>query len=213
MIKKIVLGMMAAALLVACGGDKTQGVETEATAIPVDSIMRKEMVKQQEPETRKKGPNLWTVAAVESQIRSYFAEINRMAAEDIIDIDKLDNRYCSRDFLTLKRQLEKKILKGEVMFEGDQGYHWTAGLSTPIMVDSVSAELLTRDQAQAEVWLIDEHQNRGYMELTMYLEDSAWKVHNWIDTDVYPFGALFNWMQNAFDGYTDDDEGDVEADE
>ena len=134
-----------------------------------------------------------------------------MAAEDVIDIDMLDDKYCSRDFLTLKRQLEKKIQKGEVMFEGDQGHHWTAGLATPITVDSLTAELLTRDQAQAEVWLIDENQNRGYMELTMYLEDGAWKVHNWIDTDVYPFGALFNWMQNVFDGYTDDEEVDDET--
>lgn len=211
MMKRIVLGLMAATLMMACGGDKAQDGEAEATAGPVDSVVRMKTVKQKKPAPKKREPNLWTVSAVESQISSYFAEVNRMAAEDVIDIDMLDDKYCSRDFLTLKRQLEKKIQKGEVMFEGDQGHHWTAGLATPITVDSLTAELLTRDQAQAEVWLIDENQNRGYMELTMYLEDGAWKVHNWIDTDVYPFGALFNWMQNVFDGYTDDEEVDDET--
>jgi len=38
------------------------------------------------------------------------------------------------------------------------------------------------------------------------LENGAWKIHNWIDTDVYPFGALFNWMQNVYDGNYDDEE-------
>ena len=42
------------------------------------------------------------------------------------------------------------------------------------------------------------------------LEDGAWKIHNWIDTDVYPFGALFNWMQSVYDGETDDEEKEEE---
>jgi hypothetical protein len=28
-----------------------------------------------------------------------------------------------------------------------------------------------------------------------------WKIHNWEDTDVYPFGSLFQWMQNTLDGH------------
>ena len=89
-------------------------------------------------------------------------------------------------------------------FQGDEGYHWTADIATPIIVDSVKAELLSREQAQAEVWLKDEHDKTGYLELALYLEDGAWKIHNWIDTDLYPFGALFHWMQNAYDGTMDD---------
>jgi hypothetical protein len=42
--------------------------------------------------------------------------------------------------------------------------------------------------------------------MNLYLEDGAWKVHNWIDTDVYPFGTLFNWMQKVLDGNGNDGE-------
>jgi hypothetical protein len=73
-------------------------------------------------------------------------------------------------------------------------------------VDSVKTELLTTDQARAEVWLKDGQDNHGYLEIALYLEDGAWKIHNWIDTDIYPFGALFNWMQNVYDGNTEDEE-------
>lgn len=42
--------------------------------------------------------------------------------------------------------------------------------------------------------------------MNLYLEDGVWKVHNWIDNDVYPFGALYNWMQSVLDRETNDDE-------
>ena len=44
--------------------------------------------------------------------------------------------------------------------------------------------------------------------MNLYLEDGVWKVHNWIDNDVYPFGALYNWMQSVLDGDTNDDENE-----
>lgn len=149
---------------------------------------------------------MWTEKAVEKQIQACFEDVNKMAASDGIDIGLLDNKYCSKDYLELKGNLEKKIQKGEVMFGGDHGHHWTAGIATPIFVDSLKAELMSKEQAQAEVWLKDSCDNRGYMELELYLENGAWKIHNWIDTDVYPFGTLFNWMQNVYDGNYDDEE-------
>jgi hypothetical protein len=151
-----------------------------------------------------KSPNLWTTQAVEAQIRACFAEVNQMAAGEGVNVEVLDSKYCSKDFLELKMHLSQKVQKGEVEFQGDEGYHWTADIGTPIIVDSVKAELLSREQAQAEVWLKDEHDKTGYLELALYLEDGAWKIHNWIDTDLYPFGALFHWMQNAYDGTMDD---------
>ena len=153
---------------------------------------------------------MWTEKAVEKQIQACFEDVNKMAASDGIDIGLLDNKYCSKDYLELKGNLEKKIQKGEVMFEGDHGHHWTAGIATPIFVDSLKAELMSKEQAQAEVWLKDSCDNRGYMELELYLEDGAWKIHNWIDDDAYPFGALFNWMQSVYDGETDDEEKEEE---
>lgn len=199
-----VVGAMA---MVACSGNKVQGGEAETAAAPVDSLVKPiEASEMSEARPKAKSPNLSTTSAVEKQIHACFDDVNQMAASDGIDISLLDNKYCSKDYLELKDNLEKKIQKGEVMFEGDEGRHWTAGIATPIIVDSLKAELLTREQAQAEVWLKDSSDNRGYMELVLYLENGAWKIHNWIDADVYPFGALFNWMQNVYDGNYDDEE-------
>lgn len=202
---------VAAMVMVACGGNQAHGGEAEALSAPVDSLVKTvEASEKSEAQPKAKTPNLWTTKAVETQIRACFEEVNKMAAGDGIDVGLLDKKYCSKDFLQLKNDLEKKIQKGEVMFDGDEGYHWTADIGTPVIVDSIKAELMTRDQAQAEVWLKDEQDRRGYMELALYLEDGAWKIHNWIDTDVYPFGALFNWMQSVYDGETDDEEKEEE---
>lgn len=212
MMKKMMFFVAVAMVMVACGGNKTQSEDAEASAAPVDSLMKtEETIEKPQTERQAQKPNLWTVKAVETQLRACFAEVNRMAEGDGINVGLLDGKYCSKDFLELKGNLEKKVQKGEVMFDGDEGYHWTLGIGTPMTVDSLKAELLTRDQAQAEVWLVDGHENRGYVELTLYLEDGAWKIHNWIDSDVYPFGALFNWMQSVYDGYSDDEETDGDS--
>jgi len=206
--KKILFFIAAASLvLTACSGSDVHGGNVATFSVPADSLVKPgeapiETVKQR----KDKSSNLWTTSAVEKQIRACFADVNKMAASDGIDISLLDNKYCSKDYLELKDNLEKKIQKGEVMFDGDEGHHWTAGIATPIIVDSLKAELLTKEQAQAEVWLKDSSNHRGYMELALYLENGAWKIHNWIDTDVYPFGTLFNWMQNVYDGNYDDEE-------
>ena len=200
-----------AMVLTACGGNKTQGGEAAAITAPLDSIVKTvEVSEVSEAQPKAKSPKMLSEEAVMVQLRTCFAEVNRMAAEGGIDVTALDKKYCSRDFLELKNNLEKKVQKGEVAFEGDEGYHWTADIGTPLTVDSVSALLVTAEQAQAEVWLKDAHGNRGYLELTLYLEDGAWKIHNWIDDDVYPFGALFHWMQNAYDGTMDDEEEEEE---
>lgn len=203
--KQIMILFAVAGMLVACSGNKTQGEGTDADPVQQDSLKKTKAVKA-EPKDETNGRDMWTTTAVEEQIRACYSEVNKMAATDVIDIDKLDKMFCSKDFLDLKNRLEKKIMKGEVMFGGDQGYHWTAELATPLTVDSVRTELLTAEQAQSEVWLVDERGNKGYLELNLYLEGGAWKIHNWIDSEVYPFGALFHWMQNAYDGITDDEE-------
>ena len=212
MMKEMMFFVAAAMVLAACGSSKAQSDDAEANAAPVDSLVEANVtVKKPASVSRAQKPNLWTVSAVETQLRACFAEVNRMAEGDGINVGLLDGKYCSKDFLELKGNLEKKVQKGEVKFEGDEGYHWTLGIGTPMTVDSLKAELLTRDQAKAELWLVDGHENRGYVELTLYLEDGAWKIHNWIDSDVYPFGALFNWMQSVYDGYADDEETDGDS--
>lgn len=199
--RKILIIAVAALMVTACG-NKTKGGEVLADSTIVDSLALVADSVQLEY------PDQWTVEAVEGQIRACFEEVNRMSDGAGIDISRLDSMFCSEDFLQLQANLYKKVResKGEVMFDGDEGYHWLAGLGTPIKVDSVKGELLTGEMAQAEVWLTDEHKNKAFLELNLYLENGIWKIHNWEDTDVYPFGGLFQWMQNIFDGHTNPDE-------
>lgn len=201
-----ILSMLMLVAMASCG-DKTKGVATESDSTQTDSLMVADSVTA--------GPtDLWTTEAVESQIRACIAEVNQMAADDAIDITLLDLKYCSEDFLELKEKLYKKVResKGQLMFDGDEGHHWVPGIGTPMIIDSVKSVLLTGDQAQAEVWLRDKRGSKGYLEMNLYLENGAWKVHNWIDDDVYPFGALFNWMQNFYDDPTCNAEEHEESD-
>ena len=70
--------------------------------------------------------DLWTVDAVEAQIRLCFDEVNKMAEADGIYINRLDSMFCSKDFLELQDQLFAKVRESQVMFDGDEGHHWTA---------------------------------------------------------------------------------------
>ena len=125
---------------------------------------------------------------------------------DSLMTDSVVLGVTSKDFLELQDQLFAKVRESQVMFDGDEGHHWTAEIGSPVTVDSIKSELLTGDQAQAEVWLKDKRGNKGHLEMNLYLEDDAWKIHNWIDADVYPFGSLFTWMQHVLDGKLDGNE-------
>ena len=197
--KKLLIFVFGVLTMASCG-NKTKGGEAVDSTV-VDSLMTDSVVLGV--------TDLWTVDAVEAQIRLCFEEVNKMAEADGIYINRLDSMYCSKDFLELQNQLFAKVREGQLMFDGDEGHHWTAGVGSPVTVDSIKSELLTGDQAQAEVWLKDKRGNKGHLEMNLYLEDEAWKIHNWIDADVYPFGSLFTWMQKILDGQTSSDENET----
>ncbi len=194
--KKLLIVVTGVLIMAACG-NKTKGGEAVDSTL-VDSLMTDSVMLGMS--------DLWSVEAVEAQIRVCFEEVNRMGANDGINITRLDSMFCSKDYLELQSQLYAKVRESQVMFDGDEGHHWLPGIGTPMTIDSIKSELLTGDQAQAEVWLKDKNGNKGHLEMNLYLEDDAWKIHNWIDSDVYPFGALFNWMQHVLDGHPSDDE-------
>ena len=166
--KKLLIVVVGVLTMTACG-NKTKGGEAIDSTL-VDSLMTDSVVLGVS--------DLWTVDAVEAQIRLCFEEVNRMAEADGIYINRLDSMFCSKDFLELQDQLYAKVRESQVMFDGDEGHHWTAEIGSPVTVDSIKSELLT----------------------------GAWKIHDWIDTDVYPFGSLFTWMQHVIDGNDNDGE-------
>ena len=199
--RKLLIVLVGMLTIAACGNKTNGGASVDSTL--VDSLKTDSVVLGL--------GDLWSVEAVEAQIRVCFDEVNRMGEGDGINITRLDSMFCSKDFLDLQSQLYAKVRESLVMFEGDEGHHWLPGIGTPMTIESIKAELLTGDQAEAVVWLKDPNGNKGHLEMNLYLEDGAWKIHNWIDADVYPFGALFNWMQSVYDGYSDDEETDGDS--
>ena len=196
--RKLLIVLVGMLTIAACGNKTNGGASVDSTL--VDSLKTDSVVLGL--------GDLWSVEAVEAQIRVCFDEVNRMGEGDGINITRLDSMFCSKDFLDLQSQLYAKVRESLVMFEGDEGHHWLPGIGTPMTIESIKAELLTGDQAEAVVWLKDPNGNKGHLEMNLYLEDGAWKIHNWIDADVYPFGALLNWMQHVLDGHPSDDEGE-----
>lgn len=175
--KRLCLIGFALIVLAACG-HKTQVQESTADSTVMDPAM------------------------VEAQVRACFDTVNKMGEKGAVNITQLDSMFCSKDFLELQGKLYKKVResKGATMFDGDEGHHWLPGIGTPLTIDTVMTELVSDELAQAEVWLKDEHGNQGHLNLTLYLEDDVWKIHNWTDKDVYPSGSLFEWMWHIFNG-------------
>lgn len=176
-------------LLMASCSNKTRSEEITADSTQVDSAMVAD----------DDSYDIWTVEAVDAQIRACFDEVNKKATDYPIDIIGLDRMFCSKDFLELEEQLYKEKKENKVMFEDDNGFHWLADIASPSTLDSINVELLAGNQAQAKAWLNDEYGRKGYLEMILYLEDGAWKIHDWINDDIYPSGTLYKWMQNLLD--------------
>ena len=187
-------------LLMASCSNKTRSEEITADSTQVDSAMVAD----------DDSYDIWTVEAVDAQIRACFDEVNKKATDYPIDIIGLDRMFCSKDFLELEEQLYKKKKENKVMFEDDNGFHWLADIASPSTLDSINVELLAGNQAQAKAWLNDEYGRKGYLEMILYLEDGAWKIHDWINDDIYPSGTLYKWMQNLLDDDKDNLNGYAE---
>ena len=97
--KKLLIVVVGVLTMTACG-NKTKGGEAIDSTL-VDSLMTDSVVLGVS--------DLWTVDAVEAQIRLCFEEVNRMAEADGIYINRLDSMFCSKDFLELQDQLYAKV--------------------------------------------------------------------------------------------------------
>jgi len=180
-------------LLMASCSNKTRSEEIAADSTQADPAMVAEEVALDSHEIR-------TVEAVDAQIRACFDEVNKKAIDYPIDIIGLDKMFCSKEFLELEEQLYKKKKENKVMFEDDNGFHWLADIASPSTIDSINVELSAGDQAQAKVWLNDEYGRNGYLEMILHLEDGTWKIHDWINDEIYSPGTFYKWMQNLLDG-------------
>lgn len=163
-----------ALIMVACGG-KTNDAVQQADSLAVDSVKAVTDSVTAEP----KADDVWTEAAVEARVKEIYKHLNKELSKNTVDMSVFDKMYCSEDY----KGLYKKVLKAE---EGKsieemcflEYRPWDLGLVAPIKVSNIRPELLTGDMAEVFFDLTDAEGTSITAGWTLYLEDGAWKVHN-----------------------------------
>ena len=179
--KQLFACLAVAALLSACGGRTGASSQGEATAEgqPVAAEKGQQKVEDIDPQSEE---------ALMIQVKDYYAEMNRMAAEDdVIDIARLDRQFCSKSLLALMAQVDEANQKvdGPEGYFSDEGYHWLQGLDTPVEVDinEVYFEEIEKKK-YAEVYLaLKNNGSTSKLRLRTVFEDGAWKINDFVEYD------------------------------
>ena len=114
-----------------------------------------------------------------------------------INVNELDQQFCSEEFLKLQKEVYKKSENATSCEEAfsDEGWRWFPDISAAQTVDSVSVELIGQDRAEAKFRLTDKRGFKAHQHLVMLLENGQWKIHNWIDPEAFPEGNYLDWMK------------------
>ena len=138
--------------------------------------------------------------AIEAQIRKMYDRLNDMDKNGVINIVTLENEFCSSYYLSLRNAIHKAIkdATGEdrMFFGDDEGYRFLAGMPTPLEVESIKAELLTGDMAQAQVRFKGADKKNGFMRLELDLEDGVWRVKNFDQKEAFGPGGILKIMED-----------------
>ena len=188
--KKVLLSIAIVAVvatMVSCGNKTAKGSDNDSTAV-ADSAVATATVE------------LWSEEAVEAQIRKMYDRLNEMGRKGEINIAKLEDEFCSGFYLNLRNAISKAI-KGatgdDQMFFGDEeGYRFFAGMSTPMEIESIKADLLTGDMAQAQVRFKGADEENGFMRLELDLENGAWRVKNFDQPEAFGSGGILKMMED-----------------
>ena len=178
------------ATMVSCGNKTAKGGDNDSTAI-ADSIVT---------EVPAESAELWTEEAVEAQIRKMYDRLNDMDKNGVINIVTLENEFCSSYYLNLRNAIHKAIKDAtgdDQMFFGDEeGYRFLAGMATPMEIESIKADLLTGDMAQAQVRFKGADEENGFMRLELDLENGAWRVKNFDQPEAFGPGGILKIMED-----------------
>ena len=170
----VVMAGVALMMVWSCGG-KTNEAVLQTDSLAVDSVKAVADSVTAEP----KSDDVWTETAVEARVKEIYKHLNKELSKNSVDMSVFDKMYCSEDY----KDLYKKVLKAE---EGKnieemcflEYRPWDFGLVAPIKVSNIRPELLTGDMAEVFFDLKDAEGTTITAGWTLYLEDGAWKVHN-----------------------------------
>ena len=188
MMKRVLLFIAIVALtatMVSCGSKTTKGGDNDSTAIADSAVDTS-------------SADLWTEEAVEAQIRKMYDRLNDMDKNGVININTLEDEFCSGYYLNLRNSIHKAIKDAtgdDRMFFGDEeGYRFLAGMATPLEIENVKVDLLTGDMAQAQVRFKGADEENGFMRLELDLENGAWRVKNFDLPEVFGPGGILKMM-------------------
>lgn len=182
----------AAVLMMAACGSKTGNNANGADSTVQDSVLTTETAlstEETEADIQK---------TIETQLQTVYAKLHEMdASGNGININELDQQFCSEEFLRLQKEVYKKSENATSCEEAfsDEGWRWFPDISAAQTVDSVSVELIGQDRAEAKFRLTDKRGFKAHQHLVMLLENGQWKIHNWIDPEAFPEGNYLDWMK------------------
>lgn len=177
--------------LVACWGKKSQ--TGTADVVNADSMAAADVVTTAPAE-------LWTVEAVEAQIRKIYDRLNEMDKYGVINIVTLEDEFCSSYYLNLRNAIHDAV-KGATndsrMFFGDEEcFRFLAGMQTPLVIDNIKADLLSGDQAQAQVRFKGADEEKGFMRFELEFENGAWRVKNFDQPEAFGPGGILKMLED-----------------
>lgn len=187
--KKVFLSIaivVAVASMVSCGSKTAQGGDSDSTAVADSAVATA-------------SEELWTVEAVEAQVRKMYDRLNDMDKNGIINIHGLEDEFCTSYYLGLRDAIGKAMegVKGDQVFFGDEeGYRFLAGMGTPLEIEIIKTDLLTGNMAQAQVRFKGADEENGFMRLELDLENGQWRVNNFDQPEAFGPGGYLKMMQD-----------------
>ena len=184
---KYVLFFAVAILAVACG-NKSKANESDTDSLNME-VTATDSLATQADGVEAAPDDLWTEDAVKADVRKMYNMLNLMHREKRIDLRMMDENFCTGYYIALAHAIAEydKNAKGDMRFFGDEeGYRWLTGLSAPLTIEKITAELLTGNMARAQVkFKTNDEDEKGAITLDLWMENGQWRVNNFLEPEVF----------------------------
>lgn len=141
----------------------------------------------------------WTEEAVEKAIKGYYDAVNKTFAQGSklspFDLDKqYYTAYWNEVYDKVNKKDEQQTSTENCFFIDDA--HWSCGLETPLVVESVKVELTTGDTAEAIVKLKEKETGMSQkVILSMEYEKGQWRIHDILGKSHDPSDSMLTKME------------------
>ena len=175
------------ATIVSCGNKTAKGSDSDSATVVDSTVVTA-------------SAELWTTEAVEAQVRKIYDRLNDMDKNGIINIRQLEDEFCSSYYLGLRDAISKSLTEAmgddHFFMADEEGYRFLAGMGTPLEIETIKADLLTGDMAQAQVRFKGADEENGFMRLELDLENGQWRVKNFDQPEAFGPGGYLKIMED-----------------